>query len=212
MVRNSVKLILGMILTALVIFLAFDVEKEIGTILLVIGTSFIAPVGMTLITDFLNRNKEKKMDDLLMVGEIDKLINNAKSEELKVKLLEEQRNNIAIIVEYETRKTTLEERKKYLKKEIINNYKELKDIDRELLKLDSQLNELDNKRISDIYQEVMSDETISVEPAEVMLDVIGVFSLTGSGGGTKVIKYIMKQYNKRNFMKKVKRVKEDNEE
>lgn len=101
-----------------------------------LASAIIAPVGLSLIGYSFKRNDQHVLAELAKVPEIDKLTKEAKSQEEKIALLEQERAKLAEIVRLEARKQALSNRKELLESDAVRILEELRLVDEEITQLD----------------------------------------------------------------------------
>jgi len=112
-----------------------------------IASAVIAPVGFALIGYSFKSNEQDVIKHLAKVPEIEKLIAEANSQEEKIRLLEKQKQQLAEIIQFESRRQALINRKETNEREAIRLLEELTAIDAELSNLSITVNE--NKEIAE---------------------------------------------------------------
>ncbi|AFY37488.1 hypothetical protein Lepto7376_1120 [[Leptolyngbya] sp. PCC 7376] len=69
-----------------------------------ISAAIVAPIGLTLLGYTISRDDSEMINNLSKVPEIEKLINQAKTEEEKIQVLEEERAKLTEIIRIEARR------------------------------------------------------------------------------------------------------------
>lgn len=142
-VLRIVTFLLGSVAVGSVIWLGYQTAINQSPQLVAffgIASAIAAPLGFILIGYAFQSNDQETIKRLAKVPEIERLINEAKSQEEKIRLLEQQKSQLTDIVMFEARMQTLTVRKESLEKEGIRVLDELRAIEEELYSLNARLN------------------------------------------------------------------------
>lgn len=104
-----------------------------------ISSAVAAPLGLALFASAVNRPDSEIISGLAKVPEIEKLINQAKTQEEKIKLLEEERMNLAEIVRVESARQAALDRIDSLERDATRILDELEFLDQEVASIDQNL-------------------------------------------------------------------------
>lgn len=102
-----------------------------------IAAAIAAPLGLTALAYGIKGRKEKVLDDLKKVPEIQRLIVEAKTREEQLRILEAEHNKLSSIIASESRRQTLESRRVSIEDEARRLVQEADAIDKELLLLNN---------------------------------------------------------------------------
>jgi hypothetical protein len=141
---KAISFLFGAALIAVVIWLGFlTANNQSPQLVAVFGiaSALVAPIGLALIGYVFTSNDPAVINRLAKVPEIEKLIAEANSQEEKIRLLEKQKEQLAEIIQFETRRQSLINRKEANQREAIRLLDELKAIEEELSNLNITLNE-----------------------------------------------------------------------
>jgi hypothetical protein len=131
--KKALSFILGIALIGAVIYLgvlAYSIQALV--IPFGIASAVLTPLGFICVTYTFSGRERETLEKLSKVPEIEKLIDEAKSNEEKIKLLREERENLQEIILKESRRQTLVERKENIQSEASKMLKELDAIEAEL--------------------------------------------------------------------------------
>lgn len=106
-----------------------------------IASAIAAPVGLALFGYAISRSDGEVIQRLAKVPEIEKLIEQAKTQEEKIQILEAERSRLAEIVKIESRRQAALDRIDSLERDAIRILTELESLDEELKLLDEQVGE-----------------------------------------------------------------------
>ena len=101
-----------------------------------ISSAVAAPLGLALFASAVNRSDSEIISGPAKVPEIEKLINQAKTQEEKIKLLEEERMNLAEIVRVESARQAALDRIDSLERDATRILDELEFLDQEVASFD----------------------------------------------------------------------------
>ncbi|HEY9814342.1 MAG TPA: hypothetical protein V6D20_00830, partial [Candidatus Obscuribacterales bacterium] len=104
-----------------------------------IASATAAPVGLALFGYAISRSDDEIIQRLSKVPEIEKLIEQAKTQEEKIQVLEEERSRLAEIVKIESRRQAALDRMDSLARDAVRILAELENLDRELVLIDEQV-------------------------------------------------------------------------
>lgn len=104
-----------------------------------IASATAAPIGLALLGYAISRSDNEIIHQLAKVPEIEKLIEQARTQEEKIAVLEEERLKLAEIVRIESRRQAALDRIDSLERDAIRILDELENLDRELVLLDEQI-------------------------------------------------------------------------
>jgi hypothetical protein len=106
-----------------------------------IASAIAAPVGLGLFGYAISRPDDEIIQQLSKVPEIEKLIEQAKTQEEKIQVLEVERSRLAEIVKIESRRQAALDRIDSLERDAVRILAELENLDRELMLIDEQVGE-----------------------------------------------------------------------
>ncbi len=106
-----------------------------------IASATAAPVGLNLFTYAFRRSDREIIQQLAKVPEIERLIQQAKTQEEKIQVLEAERSRLAEIVKIESRRQAALDRINSLEGDAVRILAELENLDRELILIDEQVGE-----------------------------------------------------------------------
>ena len=107
-----------------------------------IAAAIAAPVGLNLFNYALfSRSDRKIIQQLAKVPEIERLIQQAKTQEEKIQVLEAERSRLAEIVKIESRRQAALDRINSFEGDAVRILAELENLDRELILIDEQVGE-----------------------------------------------------------------------
>lgn len=106
-----------------------------------IASATAAPVGLNLFSYAISRSDRKIIQQLAKVPEIERLIEEAKTQEEKIQVLEAERSRLAEIVKIESRRQAALDRIDSLERDAVRILTELENLDRELILIDEQVGE-----------------------------------------------------------------------
>jgi len=139
------KIIAALIATALIagtVYLGIRSGKESYFVVWFgIASAIAAPVGLALFGYAISRSNGEVIQRLAKVPEIEKLIEQAKTQEEKIQILEAERSRLAEIVKLESRRQAALDRIDSLERDAIRILSELESLDGELKLLDEQVGE-----------------------------------------------------------------------
>lgn len=106
-----------------------------------IASATAAPVGLNLFTYAFSRSDREIIQQLAKVPEIERLIQQAKTQEEKIQVLEAERSRLAEIVKIESWRQAALDRINSLEGDAVRILGELENLDRELILIDEQVGE-----------------------------------------------------------------------
>ena len=131
--KRALSLVLGLSLLGLTIFLGFEAISNPSSIIWFgLSAAILAPTGIAAIGYTFSAEDRKTLKQLSKVPEIETLIQEAKDQQEKIRLLEKERAHIKEIVEFESRRQALLQRKQSIEKDGFRILDELRQIDSEL--------------------------------------------------------------------------------
>jgi Rad3-related DNA helicase len=104
-----------------------------------IASAILAPIGLAMIGMAFRSPNTDVLARLSKVPEIEKLISEAKTQEEKVRLLQEERSKLLETIKFETRRSALMARKESLETDAARVVEQLRATTEEIEKLDSSL-------------------------------------------------------------------------
>jgi Rad3-related DNA helicase len=104
-----------------------------------IASAILAPIGLAMIGMAFRSPNTDVLARLSKVPEIEKLISEAKTQEEKVRLLQEERSKLLETIKFETRRSALMARKESLETDAARVIEQLRATTEEIEKLDSSL-------------------------------------------------------------------------
>lgn len=131
--KRVLSLVFGLSLLGVVVFLGFKVSSNPSFVIWFgLSAAILAPIGMKAISYTFSIGDREIFKQLSKVPETKTLIREAKSQEEKVRLLEGERTRIEEVVQFESCRQALLERKESLEKDGVRILDELRDVDLEL--------------------------------------------------------------------------------
>jgi len=106
-----------------------------------IASATAAPVGLNLFTYAFRRSDREIIQQLAKVPELERLIQQAKTQEEKIQVLEAERSRLTEIVKIESRRQAALDRINSLEGDAVRILAELENRDRELILIDEQVGE-----------------------------------------------------------------------
>ncbi|MBD2302739.1 hypothetical protein [Nostoc sp. FACHB-190] len=106
-----------------------------------IASATAAPVGLALFGYAISRSDDEILQRLSKVPEIERLIEQAKTQEEKIQVLEAERSRLAEIVKIESRRQAALDRIDSLERDAVRILAELENLDREIILIDEQVGE-----------------------------------------------------------------------
>ncbi len=106
-----------------------------------IASATAAPVGLGLFSYAISRSDREILQQLAKVPEIERLIEQAKTQEEKIQVLQAERSQLAEIVKIESRRQAALDRIDSLERDAVRILAELENLDRELILIDEQVGE-----------------------------------------------------------------------
>jgi len=106
-----------------------------------IASAISAPVGLNLFTYAFSRPDREIIQQLAKVPEIERLIQQAKTQEEKIQVLEAEPSRLAEIVKIESRRQAAWDKINSLEGDAVRILAELKNLDRELILIDERVGE-----------------------------------------------------------------------
>ncbi|MGL1932195.1 MAG: hypothetical protein OCC45_10590 [Desulfotalea sp.] len=146
----------GVILLGGVTWLGFTASIDSSFVIWFgLASAILAPTGIAAISYSITAKKNEVLARLENVPEIQKLIQEAKTQEEKIKLLEQEREQLLAAVEFETRKQALISRKEILEVEASDLVSELEILEKELSFLDVEIdNSTAKKMVSSLNERI----------------------------------------------------------
>lgn len=136
-VKRIIAFLLGLVLLAAVIWLGLQAtSSQVYVVWFGLASAILAPTGVALIGYTLTGGQRETLQRLSKVPEIDKLISEAKTQEERIRLLEEERSRLLEAVRIETRRQTLITKKAALEEDGARILGELQAVERELNNLE----------------------------------------------------------------------------
>lgn len=140
MFKRLLLLIFGAALLSGVVYLGFlSSSNSAFLVWFGIASAICAPAGIAAIGAAFKPANNEILERLAKVPEIEKLINEAKSQEEKIRALETERQQLSELVKFESLRQSLLARREIIEKESVRQLKTLDDIDEELKQLDIQI-------------------------------------------------------------------------
>jgi len=140
MIKRSAAGLAGLALLGLVVWLYFLSTKDPHYVAVFgLASALAAPLGISALGYSLFRSKVDVMNDLAKVPEIGRLIEQARSQEERVRLLEAEQARLAEIIRLESRRQAVKDRITTLEEDAIRITHELEALDAELLDLGDQI-------------------------------------------------------------------------
>lgn len=106
-----------------------------------IASAIVAPLGLALFGYAISPSNRDLIQRLSKVPEIERLVQEAKTHEEKVRVLEAERERLAEIVRLESRRQAIRDRNESLERDAMRILEELDSLDEELKLLDEQIGE-----------------------------------------------------------------------
>ena len=133
MLKRLFSFLLGIALVASVIFLGLEArDNQSFVVWFGLAAAILTPAGFAAVGYAFTTGERKLLERLSKVPEIQNLINEAKSQEEKIRLLEQERSRLIEIVQLEARKQALATRKESLEEDGVRILEELEVVDKEL--------------------------------------------------------------------------------
>jgi len=159
--KRAVKLIFGILLIVIAICLGIlSMDNPAFVVWFGISCAFLAPISIIVIGSVMKKESGsghgEALNKLLKIKEIDELIRQAETEEEKIRLLQQERNQLKKVVQFEMRKSFLFERKN----ELINNAKiilenlSINERELEKLNLDKKDECAKNPEVDELYMKI----------------------------------------------------------
>lgn len=140
MVKKIAVLTMGLALLALVVWLGFRASED-NTYILFFGlaSAILAPLGITVISYAFSGRERETLQRLEKVPEIAKLIEQAKTQEEKIRVLEQQRDQLTQIIQLESRRQALLATKESLEARGVDILEQLDAVEAELPILEASI-------------------------------------------------------------------------
>lgn len=162
--------LLGLGLLGSVVWLGFIASTDSTFVVWFgIASAILAPAGFAAISYSLTAGKNDTLARLEKIPEIQNLIEEAKTQEEKIKLLEQDRKQLVAAVELETRKQALVSRRDSLEADAVDLVAELEGVDNELSSIDS---EIDNSSVKEIVSN-LSERLGARKRGDIVLNIGG---------------------------------------
>jgi len=147
--KRFFSVIIGLVLVAVVIFSGIKTYEQniVFTILFGLASAFVAPLAISIL-GYSFKKKDITLDKLSKIPEIEKMIQEAETQEEINRKLKEEKENLLKYIKAESHKLAAEERKKALEKDAKRILLELDEVD-ELMK---SFSDSDNETDKDIVQ------------------------------------------------------------
>lgn len=144
MLKRVSLVLIGLLLIALVTFLGLkSLSKPSFVVWFGLAAAFAAPVSLIAIGSAFNPSQNETIKQLAKVPQVEELIQKAKSEEEKVRLLKKEREQLSELIRFESLRLSLLARKDLLEKEGSQLVKALNEIEADLRLLEIQVQESD---------------------------------------------------------------------
>ena len=130
-----------------------------------IASATAAPVGLALFGYAISRSDGEIIQRLSKIPEIERLIEQAKTQEEKIQVLEAEHSRLAEIIKIESRRQAALDRIDSLERDAVRILAELENLDRELVLIDEQIGE---SAISDEIR-LLRDRVKAREDGDIIL-------------------------------------------
>jgi hypothetical protein len=138
--RKAFSLIMGIFLIGATILLGIQSGKDSRFVVWFgLASAIAAPLGLAQLASIFNRWDSEIITRLAKVPEIEKLMNEARTQEEKIQLLEEERLRLADIVRFESRRQAILDRIDSLERDATRILDELAFLDREVVIFDENV-------------------------------------------------------------------------
>ena len=135
--RKAFSLIMGIFLIGATILLGIQSGKDSRFVVWFgLASAIAAPLGLAQLASIFNRWDSEIITRLAKVPEIEKLVNEARTQEEKIQLLEEERLRLADIVRFESRRQAILDRIDSLERDATRILDELAFLDKEVVIFD----------------------------------------------------------------------------
>jgi hypothetical protein len=138
--RKASSLITGILLIGAIIFLGIQSGKDSRFVVWFgLASAIAAPLGLAQFASIFNRWDSELITRLAKVPEIERLVNEARTQEEKIQLLEEERLRLADIVRFESRRQAILDRIDSLERDATRILDELAFLDKEVVTFDESI-------------------------------------------------------------------------
>ncbi|WP_411875292.1 hypothetical protein [Vulcanococcus limneticus] len=138
--RKAFSFILGIFLIGATILLGIQSGKDSRFVVWFgLASAIAAPLGLAQLASIFNRWDSEIITRLAKVPEIEKLMNEARTQEEKIQLLEDERLRLADIVRFESRRQAILDRIDSLERDATRILDELAFLDREVVIFDENV-------------------------------------------------------------------------
>jgi hypothetical protein len=138
--RKAFSVIVGIFLIGATIFLGIQSGKDSRFVVWFgLASAIAAPLGLAQLASIFNRWDSEIITRLAKVPEIEKLVNEARTQEEKIQLLEEERLRLADIVRFESRRQAILDRIDSLERDATRIFDELAFLDKEVVIFDENV-------------------------------------------------------------------------
>jgi len=135
--RKASSLIVGIFLLAATILLVIQSGKDsLFVVWFGLASAIASPLGLAQFASIFNRWDSEIITRLAKVPEIERLVNEARTQEEKIQLLEEERLRLADIVPFESRRQAILDRIDSLERDATRILDELAFLDKEAVIID----------------------------------------------------------------------------
>ena len=142
--------IVGFGLIGLVVWLGFAANSDNSFVIWFgLAAAILAPTGIAAVSYTFSSDSRQTLAKLEKVPEIQKLISAAQSQEEKIQLLEQEKEQLITAIEIESRKHALQARLADLEASSFEMLNELQAVDKELQEIDS---EIENSKAAEIVE------------------------------------------------------------
>ncbi len=135
MIKRILALVLGFVLLVVLYLVgknSADFPTAASVIWFGLASAILAPIGLGLLGYSILGSDRDELSKLTKVTEIERLINQAETEEEKLERLQDERRQLDTIIRFEVERRTLEARKESLEKMAEDTLEELQTIDQQL--------------------------------------------------------------------------------
>lgn len=140
--RNIISASIAICLIGGTVYLGFQSVKDNRFVIRFgLASAIAAPVGLNLFTYAFRRSDREIIQQLAKVPELERLMQQAKTEEEKIQVLEAERSRLAEIVKIESRRQAALDRINSLEGDAVRILAELENLDSELILIDEQVGE-----------------------------------------------------------------------
>ncbi len=206
MAKRIFYIIIGVSLIGAVIALGFATSNNSAYVIWFgLAAALLAPGGIAIIVYALNANDREVIQRLSKVPQIEKLIVEAQSQEEKIRALEEEREKLASVVQFEAKRQILINKKQGLEEQAIHTLGSLDEVEKNITDLGVDVE--NSGLVKDV--EALRERIKHMEREKVTLDLgfkkieIDTIRLRRTPAGEVIYGYIVLMEAADKFIKKV---------